>query len=663
MKITRAITILTLFSFIILLFNGPSAVGQVIYVDNQLSTDCSGNYSIGNRNCSGSDGDAYQTLAGAAGAATAGTTVSIRAGVFTSQLSPQNSGTEGNYITFKNYQNEVVEITGESLSPAIWIEKKDYIAIEGLQVREVRRWLNALGSNYLIVKNNVFERALDSGGSSKTGVFLQQCHYAKILNNELHDTTQDNLYVQESDYNLVEGNNFTKGFHVLWTFKCSNYNIIRNNYMHNELQKIGEIYDCENTGFGSEEFPKMNSYDDSKYNIVENNVFAFTPSSGDSSPYSGIQYAGQYGIIRNNLFYDMTGPGLSLSIYGGEASYCYENRIYNNVFHDNRLGAIGAPEEVTAAPGAIPPDVIFSNQKIVNNIFYENEFALNDTRWEWYEELKDNVVHIITGRESDILFDNNNFFPSAEEDLYAFVFGVRSSTFNRAPKPLSWWEDNKNSLIKNSLQENPDFYNPTARDFHLYEGSPMIDAGAFLATTTISGTSNTIMDVDDAGWFTDGFGVVPGDTIQLEGQSDWAIISSVDYANNILTLDRPLTWEAQQGVSLPYSGPKPDLGAFEYDANYVAEKLVTAIKNDIQNNGLTLYPNPIRSYATLTFENFSGEPYDISIFDMNGREVQTIDSISQKSLRIERANLLKGVYVFKVIEGNRGIWTGKFMVE
>jgi hypothetical protein len=33
--------------------------GRTIYVDNQLTDDCAGAYSIANRDCSGSDGDAY----------------------------------------------------------------------------------------------------------------------------------------------------------------------------------------------------------------------------------------------------------------------------------------------------------------------------------------------------------------------------------------------------------------------------------------------------------------------------------------------------------------------------------------------------------------------------------------------------------------------------
>ena len=57
--------------------------------------------------------------------------------------------------------------------------------------------------------------------------------------------------------------------------------------------------------------------------------------------------------------------------------------------------------------------------------------------------------------------------------------------------------------------------------------------------------------------------IVPGDRIQLQGQSQTAGITSVDYSTNQLTVDTPLTWTAGLGVSLPYSGSAPDVGAFE----------------------------------------------------------------------------------------------------
>ena len=85
------------FFTVVLFLHSYLCFAQTIYVDKLLPADCVGNYSISNRDCSGSDGDAHRTLQSAAAAALAGTQVLIREGEFNEQLSPQNSGREQLY--------------------------------------------------------------------------------------------------------------------------------------------------------------------------------------------------------------------------------------------------------------------------------------------------------------------------------------------------------------------------------------------------------------------------------------------------------------------------------------------------------------------------------------------------------------------------------------
>jgi len=89
----------------------------------------------------------------------------------------------------------------------------------------------------------------------------------------------------------------------------------------------------------------------------------------------------------------------------------------------------------------------------------------------------------------------------------------------------------------------------------------------FLTRTTAAG-SGTVIYVDDAGFFYDGYGIPgeKGDLIQLAGTTHTARIVSIDYTNNRLVLDQPLVWSAGQGVHLAYNGAGPDIGAYEYNA-------------------------------------------------------------------------------------------------
>ena len=174
---------------------------RTIFVDNSLAGDCSGTYSTANRDCSGSDGDAYNTLSEAAAVAVAGDTVWIRAGTYNERLIPANSGSAGSYITFENYGNETVVIdTGSSI--AIDISNRSYIVVDGLNIDDCR-WLEAENSHYNIIRNNSFT---DTPATGTTGnVRFISSDYNKILNNVISNGNDDLLLI-DSDRNLVEGN-------------------------------------------------------------------------------------------------------------------------------------------------------------------------------------------------------------------------------------------------------------------------------------------------------------------------------------------------------------------------------------------------------------------------------------------------------------------------
>ncbi len=617
-----------------ILFSVLIASGQSnIYVDHQLKSDCLGRYSISSRDCSGNDGNAYQKLSGAATVASPGDTVFIRAGNYNEQLRPEQSGAPGNRITYKNFGDEEVVISGSTLSPAIWIYEIDFVTIEGLVIKNVRRWLNALGSNYIIIKKNTFENAMDAGGSSKTGLFFQKADHNRIEGNIIDSSNQDNIGMVQSNYNLIEGNVITRAKHALWALKCSNYNVIRDNYFHNGLQKIGEIYDCDGVGHGDAPYNKITSLDNTKFNVVEHNVFSYTPSPVDASPYAGIQYAGQKGIIRNNVFYECEGPPISLTLYSDEATFNYGNRIYHNVFFKNEFGGI----EISGNKSHT-----FYDNQIKNNIFYKNKFVQRDFRWSWYMELHNQPVQLLTGRTTDINIESNNFFSKQADEIYTITYGSRTASSNPAPESLTWWEANHSSTFKNNLQIGPQFMDTTNYDFHLMSGSPMIDAGTFL-THTRTTNSGLTMEVDDASYFVDGFGIrsYSGDTIQLEDQDLKAVITKVDYASNTLYLDVPLSWTKGQKLSKSYNGHAPDIGAFEFRDNTTADDKSL---NDPESE-IVIFPNPTTSRLTI----MGNEIGRIKVLDLQGRtlSIERLDrDVNEKIVELNDYSI--GTYLIEV---------------
>jgi hypothetical protein len=172
----------------------------------------------------------------------------------------------------------------------------------------------------------------------------------------------------------------------------------------------------------------------------------------------------------------------------------------------------------------------------------------------------------MAGRLDGFVFENNNLFNQRTGELYLITYGKRNSNSNPPPHNVAWWDLNYPRLFKNNLDYDPLFVDAASYDFHLSQASPMIDAGAFLTVVTSPSGSGNRITVADAGYFYDGFGIdgEQGDLIRLESGKS-ARILDIDYSagNNIIILDRHVSWKKGEKVSLYYNGSAPDLGAYE----------------------------------------------------------------------------------------------------
>lgn len=542
---------------------------RTIFVDKDItgsfngSGDAIGTYDVAKRRAGAGSATAYNSIMEASAAVGAGDTIVIRGGTYHETLRPVRSGTASMPITYINHKAEDVIIRdtpgiGNLPAEEVALDQSDrqygiylngvcHVVIEGLQVTNVAGWGRIVHSDHVVLKRNTFTAALALGTTG--GIKFYHSDYNKILDNTIRDGN-DNLLLIHSNRNLVAGNHFIRGRHTLWCIRGGSFNVIRNNYFHNELQKIGEVYDVE----AANDAPVVS--DAAHYNVIERNVFAKTASSGNHSPFAGVQYAGQNGIIRQNLFYETIGPALDLTLYPDEARYNYDNHVYHNVFHKTDFAGISLPGKGPYA---------FHGNVIKNNILLGSVFVANDTRWRWFTvDLAGKPVQLMTGRLDGFILERNNLFNRQAAEAYLITHGSRNSAI-LPQKSVSWWERSRPNVFRRNLESDPLFVDAAGHDYHLRPESPMIDAGAFLAATTGQGDGIS-MPVDDVGYFYDGFGISDekGDVIQLSGQTERARVIGIDYNNKRLLLDRVLSWSARQGVALRYSGNGPDLGAFEH---------------------------------------------------------------------------------------------------
>jgi parallel beta-helix repeat protein len=328
----RRIRTLPLLSAIALIALPISAMGAWIYADSVLQDNCIGRYDPSTRSCGNGSDVAYKTLNGAVAVARAGDTVLVRGGTFHETLSPPRSGEFHNYISFRSYRGETATLSGVN-EPAIFLLNRSYLIIEGLAVTDVLGWGRVERSKNIIIRNNRFSAATAHGTTG--GLKFVKSRDNRIVNNTF-DEGNDSLVLQESDWNVVEGNTFTTARHSLLSVRCGNFNVIRGNRFHNTDQKAAEIYDCE----GVSDAPLK--LDATKHNLFEGNAFTYSRGSSRDYRYNGIQYGGQNGIVRGNVFYGNQGGALNFQVYPQEALYNNGNHVFNNTFYDNRCYGMSA---------------------------------------------------------------------------------------------------------------------------------------------------------------------------------------------------------------------------------------------------------------------------------------------------------------------------------
>ena len=110
----------------------------------------------------------------------------------------------------------------------------------------------------------------------------------------------------------------------------------------------------------------------------------------------------------------------------------------------------------------------------------------------------------------------------------------------------------------------PLFTDPDNHDYTLQVGSGCRNAGVYLTTITSTTGSGYSFIVADAGYFTDGWGITDADYIQLEGQTQAARISAIDYATGAISVNTSLSWTQGDGVALAFDGAAPDIGYIEH---------------------------------------------------------------------------------------------------
>jgi len=477
-------------------------------------------YYVANQGDDGNPGDspaaAWRTIAKANASVAPGDTVHILGGTYSEAIAPEASGTEEKRITFKAHRKEKVLLTGVPLG--IVMKDRAYVTVDGIACDQTEEYVRLENSHHVWITNSTFDHSSATDGWPNGVCITQNSHHNRISNCWIARVG----YIQQSgrrgyrggvmviargsDHNLIENSTLFYGGHHVVEIMTS-HNVIRNNYFHNEkwMRCNGEECGYRNI---------IIEGTDAQRNVVEGNTFAFSgrlPSSRSTSGSSAFSLRTPRNIVRRNIFSNNAKSGL----YFGISEDMRHNHVYNNVFfHNGYNDAEGSRD----ASGLFLLGRQITDLIVVNNIFWQNK----DGRAVSFRSRCDPAKQF---------FSHN------------------------------WQEAGDPHFMNDEAPADP--FKPELLDFRLRATSPCIDAGDFLTHTTADG-QGTAIQVADAGFFTDGYGVVEGDLIQLEGDTRRLRVLQVDCDGNVIQIDAPVAWRAGQGVSQPFSGARPDIGAYEH---------------------------------------------------------------------------------------------------
>ncbi len=495
-----------------------------------------------------------------------GDTVLIRQGVYAEMVTPSQSGTEGSYITYSHYGSENVVIdaqnktresciavngqkylrfmgltlTGAASAAFLAMDNSAYLVLDGLTCQNSRFGIRLYGKvdpvSHITVRNSTAD------GNSKYGIFLYKRVYDSTIgpNNHLFSNGgEDMSWGLEigTDYpgNQADGarritvlgnevnNNQVQGIR---TWNAVNV-LIQNNFCHHNGATGIQIED------GSENI------------IVEDNRCEYNAQTYEYE--TGIWIDSSKGVVvrRNQIRRNKIGLMVSASS---------QVILRHNLIAENNRGVPNLYSARGLNIKSNSMDVV-----VVHNTLYKNGAA----------ESTKGAVSIY--EQSSTVFKNNILSDTtAPYDLwvdqdYAADY---NAVYNSKPIAVEWKGSRMtwNQYISTSGQDahsiymNPLFLAPESGDFRLGETSPCLNRGNFLTKTVDSG-SGRIVGVEDARYFSDGFGLAAGDQIMV-GKNNPAVITSVDYAGNTITLDRDISWNKADGLSYAYAGAAPDIGAY-----------------------------------------------------------------------------------------------------
>jgi len=442
----------------------------------------------GNDSNPGSQSAPWRTIQHAADTARAGSTVSVRGGVYQELVRVNASGNaSAGFITFRSYPGETAILEAEHFTPSgrigvLTIENKSYVRIEGFEIRNFRTAEHRLvplginvtgaGSHIELLKNNVhhiennFEgRDAPGSGGNGFGIAVYGTDPKAPITDLVIDGNEVHHLKTGSSESLVVNGNVT------------NFRITRN-----------VVHDNNNIGIdviGFERTASDPAVDQARDGLVSGNLVYNITSRGNPAYRNdessdgiyvdggtrilieqnvihnvdfGIELASEhkdratsYIIARNNLIYRCHTAGVSIGGYAPERGHTVHSTVVNNTLYGNDTSATGSGE--------------FQMQWNMEDNIFENNIVYAGPRC------------LMTLNRSQV--DKNRPPAIIDHNLYYCVSGAQASSWTGASSSVTGFEKYVEATgnDRHSHFSDPRFVDPANNDFHLQSDSPALAAG------------------------------------------------------------------------------------------------------------------------------------------------------------------------------------------
>jgi len=524
----------------------------------------------------------YCSLGSANSNATAGDTIILKSGEYSTTIAPGGSGSNINQrIIYQKAPGEE-EPLFNNLNTPIDLGNRSWIKVDGVNIQNAQGYSASLQnySSYNEITNCKFS---DSANFMIRGM----CSGGGFTCNAKHNWVHNNLFENmagsssacgeggdalrlggpwvdngEDDYNTIEDNTFIGGGHGLIDSYGFHYAVIRNNVGRNNPWNPDPgsgpcggrtpVYTNTdwNNKWGHRGFQIGFTYaGDRSYSLVEGNRLGYQSTNAGNMGDSNLSIAGRGMLVRYNSSFGAMRMGMYFKYvnYANNSLGGSDSRVYNNTVWNSGYGYEGsgiAPTRRVAVTYDEYADAHTENH-VRNNIFYLGQDGTFDKSM------------------TSLFYFDNNWCTSSGDGCTKYG----NPLFNDAVQT-----DIYISAYAEAMATRP--------DLRLQATSPAIDGGIHLTTTTNAGNNVTNLSVSDALFFQDGSwgsDLARGDTlfpdwIAIGTVSNVVQISSINYSTNTITLASPMNWgsgdrvwlyKKSDGKRVLY-GSAPDYGAYPY---------------------------------------------------------------------------------------------------